>query len=98
MHDADWIIPGSGSVFADSDLELVRADLAIQINRIIVERGWTQPQAAAALGIDEPEVSKIVRGRLGEFSPERLMHVLNRLNHDIHIVVAPNPLTSDRAV
>ena len=98
MSDEDRIIPGSGNVFADlgfadPDLELVRADLAIQINRIITERGWTQTQAAAALGVDQPKVSKIVRGRLGEFSPERLMQLLNRLNHDVRIVVAPNPST-----
>src|SRR5688572_24120263 len=96
MSDDREITPGSGNVFADlgfadPDMELVRADLAIQIGRIIAEHGWTQAQAAAALGIDQPKVSKILRGRLGEFSPERLIQYLNRLDQDVRIVVAPNP-------
>jgi predicted XRE-type DNA-binding protein len=96
MSDDLEITAGSGNVFADlgfadPDMEMVRAELALQIGRIITERGWTQTQAAAALGIDQPKVSKIVRGRLGEFSPERLIQYLNRLNHDVRIVIAPNP-------
>jgi predicted XRE-type DNA-binding protein len=85
MSDKDRIFPGSGNVFADlefadPELELLRADLALQISQIIAGRNWSEDEAAAALGVDRPTVSKILLGRLGEFSPERLIQFLNRLS------------------
>ena len=67
----------SGNVFADMGLPnpeelLAKADLAIQISRIIEERGLTQAQAAELLAIDQPKISALVRGRLEGFSIERL--------------------------
>ena len=59
----------SGNVFRDLGLrdadELdIKANLAIEIDQIIARRGLSQVKAAAALGIDQPKVSPIVRGRL----------------------------------
>lgn len=92
----------SGNVFADLGLpdaaELqAKADLAIQISRIIEERGLTQAEAAEILGIDQPKVSALVRGRLSGFSMERLYRFLNALGRDIEIVVRPKPRTKSRA-
>jgi predicted XRE-type DNA-binding protein len=86
----------SGNVFADlglpnADELLARADLAIQISRIIDERGLTQAQAAEILGIDQPKISALVRGRLGGFSMERLYRYLNALGSDVEIIVRPKP-------
>jgi predicted XRE-type DNA-binding protein len=88
----------SGNVFADMGLPdaeelLAKADLAIQISRIIEERGLTQAQAAEALGVDQPKVSALVRGRLEGFSMERLYRFLNALGQDVEIVVRPKPRT-----
>ena len=82
----------SGNVFVDLDVtepeeEYAKATLATRIVRIIRERGWTQAQAAAAMGIDQPKVSAIVRMRLTPFSTERLVRFLTRLDHDVEIVV-----------
>lgn len=95
MNDEAGSQSSSGNVYADlgfddPDMELVKADLAIEISRIISARGWTEPEAATALGIDESMLSNLMRGRLGDVSPERLMHYLNRLNLDVRIVIAPN--------
>jgi predicted XRE-type DNA-binding protein len=84
----------SGNVFADLGLEhpdvrMTKAKLARQIASYIEMRGLTQKQAAEALGIDQPKVSAISRGRLGGFSIERLMHFLTRLDLDVTIIVAP---------
>lgn len=86
----------SGNVFADIGLPdagelLAKADLAIQISRIIEERGLTQAQAAEVLGVDQPKVSALVRGRLEGFSMERLYRFLNALGQDVEIVVRPKP-------
>ena len=39
------------------------------------------------MGIDQPKVSKLLRGRLKEFSVERLMLFLNLLGYDIEVRV-----------
>ena len=60
---------GSGNVFADlglpdADEMLAKAGLASAILDVIEQRGLTQAEAAEKMGIDQPKVSKIVRGRL----------------------------------
>jgi predicted XRE-type DNA-binding protein len=86
----------SGNVFTDLGLpdagtRLAKAELARSITTIIQERGLTQREAAQVLEIDQPKVSAITRGRLGDFSLERLLMLVNRLGMDIEIAVSPNP-------
>jgi predicted XRE-type DNA-binding protein len=93
---------GSGNVFADLGVAepeeaLAKAQLVRQIGAIVARRGWTQAQAAAVLGIDQPKVSALLRGRLGGFSTDRLCRFLNALDHDVQIVVTPKPPTRRRA-
>lgn len=96
MQDIPKHTESSGNVFADlglpdADELLARADLALQIGRIVEERGLTQAQAAEVLGVDQPKVSALVRGRLEGFSIERLTRFLNALGQDVEIVVRPKP-------
>jgi predicted XRE-type DNA-binding protein len=82
----------SGNVFRDLGLpnaeELsTKARLAIEIGRIISKRGLSQTEAAKVLGLDQPKVSAIVRGRLDKFSVERLCQLLTRLGCDIDIQI-----------
>ena len=85
-------IVGSGNVFADLDLPnppemLAKAELAQKINAIIARRRLTQAEAAKLLGVDQPKVSALKRGRLSGFSLERLMRFLLLLGRDVEIVV-----------
>ena len=82
----------SGNVFADLDFlepeeELIRADLAHRIATIIEDRSLTQVEAAAIMGINQPKVSALVRGRLEGFSFERLARYLLALGQDVEIVI-----------
>jgi predicted XRE-type DNA-binding protein len=88
------VTPSSGNVFADlgfPDAEELqaKADLVIQIIQIIEERGLKQAEAAEIMGIDQPKVSALVRGKLDGFSMERLYRFLNALGMDVEIVVKP---------
>ncbi|HLY54264.1 MAG TPA: XRE family transcriptional regulator, partial [Stellaceae bacterium] len=47
--------------------------------------------AAKLLEIDQPKVSRLLRGQLTGFSTERLMHFLTRLGRDVEIVVKRVP-------
>jgi predicted XRE-type DNA-binding protein len=98
MKETPRYTESSGNVFADlglpdADELLAKADLAIQISRIIEERELTQAEAAELLGVDQPKVSALVRGRLEGFSIERLTRFLNALGQDVEIVVRPKPRT-----
>jgi predicted XRE-type DNA-binding protein len=90
------VIEGSGNVFADIGLpnpeeRLAKAGLAIRIASAIRARRLTQARAARILKIDQPKVSRLLRGRLSGFSTERLMHFLTLLGHDVEIVVKTAP-------
>src|SRR5262245_30988111 len=92
----------SGNVFADLGLPaaaalLAKADLIIVIRDLIKERGFTQAEAAGVLGITQPDVSDLVRGKLGRFSMERLERFLNALDFDVRIQVGPRPRGKKRA-
>lgn len=83
---------GSSNVFADMGLpnpaqRLAKAKLASTINEFIQGRGLTQKQAAAIMGIDQPKVSKIIRGQLKEFSTEWLLSRILHLGLDVDIVI-----------
>jgi len=86
----------SGNVFADLGLtepedRIAKAELARQISKIITKRKLTQQAAAELLGIDQPKVSALLRGKLAGFSLERLIRYLIILGRDIEIVVRPKP-------
>ena len=77
---------GSGNVFKDVGFPTpeathlqIRADLMLQIERILKAEGLTQVKAAKVLGISQPRVSDLVRGRLELFSIDALVEMLDRL-------------------
>ena len=85
---------GGGNVFADIGLpnpeeRLAKADLAIRIAQTIRSRRLTQTRAAHILRIDQPKISRLLRGQLSGFSTERLMHFLTLLGRDVEINVKP---------
>ena len=99
MADEIPIERGSGNVFADLDfdepeVELVKARLSHKIAEEIAARGWTQRRAAEVLGIDQPRISLLVRGKTGQFSLERLIELLARLSFDVWIEATPSPTRS----
>jgi len=87
---------GSSNVFADlglpnSEERLAKADLAIRIAGAIRARRLTQTAAAKILKIDQPKISRLLRGQLSGFSTERRMHFLTLLGRDVEIVIKPVP-------
>ncbi len=82
----------SGNVFEDLQVgeaaeALAKSELAALIARALRARELTQAAAAKLLGIDQPKVSELLRGRLTRFSTERLITLLTRLGRDVEIVV-----------
>ena len=70
----------------DPDMTLKKAELAAKIAERIDTNGWSQTKAAAMMAIDQPKVSAIIRGRLKDFSLERLITCLERLGQPVGFV------------
>lgn len=84
----------SRNVFADIGLpdaadHQLKADIVIEIKRVLEARGLTQTAAASLAGLAQPDLSNILRGRMKGFSVERLLRVLTALDQDVEIVVRP---------
>ena len=88
------VTEGSGNVFADLGLpnpeqELLKARLTLQIHTILKDSGMTQAEIGRILGVQQPQVSLLMRNRAGNFSIGRLMEFLIALRQDVEITVRP---------
>ncbi|ETX05221.1 helix-turn-helix domain-containing protein [Candidatus Entotheonella palauensis] len=102
MQETESITESSGNVFADLDLPepeeaLAKAELARRIGGIIKRRRLSQAQAAEVLGLDQPKVSALLRGKLEGFSTDRLLRFLNALDRDVEIVIKRKPRSRKQA-
>jgi predicted XRE-type DNA-binding protein len=83
-------------VFADlglpnSEQELLKAKLTVEIYRLIKARGLTQSKAAELLGTTQAQVSELMRCRPVAISVGRLMEFLTILGQDVQVTVKPAP-------
>jgi predicted XRE-type DNA-binding protein len=90
------VTPSSGNVFADLGLKnaeerLAKAQLAMRIAAAIKARKLTQLAAAEVCGIDQPKISKLMRGDLYGFSTDQLLRFLTALGQDVEIIVRDRP-------
>ena len=81
----------------DAEELLSKALMARAVRRIIADRGLTQVSASRVLGISQPDVSELTRGRLQGFSLDRLSRLLTLLGQDVRIVVQPKPASRTKA-
>lgn len=100
--DNTEIYIGSGNVFADMGLphpeELqLKADLAIQIRRLVQAKHLSDPQAAQQLDMDTAEYARLQNNPLADFTLDRLFHCLNRLGHSIEVRLSPEETDPGKA-
>ena len=85
----------SGNVFSDlgfnreeAESLKLRAELMLQITRLIKKRKVTQAEAAKLLGVTQPRISDLVRGRIDLFSIDGLVEMLARAGMRVRVHVA----------
>ena len=86
---------GSGNVFKDigvpnAEEHLVKAKLVLKIDAIMKRRRMKQKEAAELFGVCQPDISNMLHGEFRQFSVERLLHFLVKLDQDVEIVVKPH--------
>ncbi|HEY9721278.1 MAG TPA: helix-turn-helix transcriptional regulator [Oscillatoriaceae cyanobacterium] len=88
---------GSDNIFADlkrpnPEEHLLKSELVSQLRLAIESKGLkNQSEAAAFLGIPQPHLSRLLRGRFEGFSVERLMNLLIAMGKEVEIVVRDRP-------
>ncbi len=90
----------SGNVFSDLGLpsspeDILKVQIATAIGNTIDRLGLTQVAAAKKVGTDQAKISAIVRGRLGDFTVDRLFNYLVALGHDVDIKISKTPHKSE---
>ncbi len=77
------ITHGSGNVFKDlgfpeaENLKL-RSELMIKIENFVEKNGLTQQEAARVLGITQPWLKLLLKGKIDKFSLDALVNMLAR--------------------
>jgi predicted XRE-type DNA-binding protein len=73
-------IKGSGNVFldlgfdpAEARIMALRAEVMIRLEQQLKAKGWTQAEAAKRLGVTQPRVSRLIKGRWQDFSLDMLL-------------------------
>jgi predicted XRE-type DNA-binding protein len=84
----------SGNVFRDlgfpreeAENLKIRSDLMVRLTRVIDARGLTQAQAAELLGVTQPRVSDLVRGKIDRFSIDTLVAMLGQAGVRVQLIV-----------
>ena len=88
--------PSEGNVFRDlgfSETEAahlaVRSDLLVQVQKTIAAHGLKQADIARMLGVTQPRVSDLLRGRIDLFSSDTLIDMLARLGVRVRLTLKP---------
>jgi predicted XRE-type DNA-binding protein len=87
-------IEGSDNIFRDlgfSEVEavnlIVRSKLMMVVETVIKKRGLTQAEAAKILGVGQPRVSDLFKGKIDRFTIDMLMKWLHKLGKEVTISV-----------
>ena len=73
----------------DADDLVLRTELMRKIALVVENRRLTQVEAGKLIGMDQPRVSALLRGRITKFSTERLLKALSDLGQDVELRIAP---------
>ena len=65
----------------------LRSALMMALDRYIQSRGWTQAEAAVRLGVTQPRISDLMRGKIGRFSIDRLVKMVSAAGLHIHVQI-----------
>ena len=87
-------VRGSGNIFADlgfpkgeAENLKMRADLVIRIVDFYKKSGVTQAQAAKTLGLTQPRLNALLKGKIGLFSLDALVNIASRAGLNVRLVV-----------
>ena len=94
MKERPKMIRGSGNIFRDLGFDKteaenlkMRSQLMMRIEDFYRRSGMTQGAAAKALGITQPRLNALLKGRIGQFSLDALVNIATRAGLDVRLVI-----------
>lgn len=95
MAEPEHITPADGNIFEDIGFPpgearnlKIRSLLMITAEEFIEECGLTQAQAAEIMGVSQPRISDLVRGRIGQFTIDSLINMLTNAGVPVEVRAA----------
>ena len=93
------ITKGSDNVFRDLGFPegeaqnlLLRTDLMIKIEQLVKKSGLIQSEAAKLLGITQPRINDLLKGRIEKFSLDALVNMVARAGMEVKMTVKKSSL------
>lgn len=87
-------IRGSGNIFLDLGFDKaeaenlkMRSQLMMRIEDFYRQSGMTQGAAAKALGITQPRLNALLKGKIGLFSLDGLVNIASRAGLNVRLVI-----------
>ena len=85
---------GSGNVFLDVGFSpdeaqnlVLRSELMTRVERFVKRGGMTQTEAARALGVTQPRLNDLLRGKIDRFSIDALVNMLGHAGMRVVLTV-----------
>src|SRR5689334_3795969 len=95
------VTQGSNNVFLDcgfppSEAEnlRIRAAMMVALTRFIREKKITQARAAKIMGVSQPRISGLVRGKIGSFTIDTLANMVAAAGLKVAIDISPGKTKS----
>lgn len=66
----------------------IRSMLMLTAKRVIEERGLTQAEAGELMGVSQPRISDLVRGRIDQFTIDSLINMLTSAGVSVEVRAA----------
>ena len=94
MTDKLKYVRGSDNIFIDLGFDKaeaenlkLRSDLIIRIVQFYRKSGATQAKAAKTLGLTQPRLNALLKGKIGLFSLDALVNIASRAGLNVRLVV-----------
>ena len=87
VRGSDNIFVDLGFAKAEAENLKMRSDLIIRIIEWYRKSGLTQAAAAKALGVTQPRLNALLKGKIGLFSLDALVNIAGRAGLAVRLVV-----------
>jgi predicted XRE-type DNA-binding protein len=64
----------------------LRAELMVKLRNYIKQQGMTQEEAARRMGVTQPRISDLVRGKIDRFTIDMLVNMLSHAGIHVELV------------
>jgi predicted XRE-type DNA-binding protein len=88
----------SGNMFADLGFDadeaqnlLLRSQAMTAVSRWYEASGMTQAQAAKALGVTQPRLNQLLKGKINDFSLDAVVNMATRAGMRVGLTIKPAP-------